>query len=167
MDKEVLLETINRNEYKLDFDVDGVGMTWGISYIRFVIGDKLKFNNLEHFLFSTIKSANNKTSRLAGGKTWEERADLTRWTNGLTIEAIQGSTVIDFIDSSIKEIGYHATDWDEENTINTLTLKLPTMFEQCWLLKETLDTRHYINSTEMYLAISVDKYVYVEGHWES
>ena len=167
MEKRILIETINKNDYKLDFDVDGVGMTWGISYVRFVIGDKLKFASIEHFFFSTLKSKANITSMLGGGKTWEERADLTRWANGLTIDSIDDSTVVNFIDSSIREVSEHARNWTEETTINTTTLNLPKTFDQCWFLRETVDTRHYINSTQIYLAVSADKYLYIEEHCES
>ena len=167
MEKGILIETINKNNYNLDFDVDGVGMTWGVSYVRFVIGDKLKFESIEHFFFSTLKSKGNITSMLGGGKTWTQRADLTRWANGLTIESIDDSTVVNFIDSSIREINEHVTNWTEETTINTSTLNLPKTFDQCWFLRETVDTRHYINSTQIYLVVSADKYLYIEGHWES
>ncbi|MCE2996845.1 MAG: hypothetical protein ACK5RG_21815 [Cyclobacteriaceae bacterium] len=167
MEKGILIETINKNNYNLDFEVDEVGMTWGVSYVRFVIGDKLKFESIEHFFFSTLKSKGNITSMLGGGKTWTERADLTRWANGLTIESIDDLTVIKFIDSSIREINEHATNWTEETTVNTSTLNLPKTFDQCWFLRETVDTRHYINTTQIYLAVSADKYLYIEGHWES
>ena len=167
MKKERLLDIIKSGLYNTDFEVDGVGMTWGVSYVRFVIGQKSNYNDVEHFFYSTIKSNRNMTSMVQGGQSWDKRVDIEKWALGLTFESIPNLSFISFIESSIKEINANLHDWTEENTIDISKLTFPNQFDNCLILRETTYPRHIINSTQTYLGETPNKYYCVEGHWES
>ena len=167
MRTKLLVDFIKKESYNLDFELDGVGMTWGVSYIRFVIGNKMKFESLEHFFYSTLRSEGNMTSVVQGGETWEKRTDLRRWAIGLKVEPVLSENLVDLIRDSVREIADNLKHWTTENTVDVSQLILPDNFDSCWIIKETLYPRHYINTTETYLAVTNEKYYCIEGHWES
>jgi len=167
MEKIKINSIIKTEAYNTNFEFDKVGMTWGISYIRFTIGLKKNFNCLEQFFISAFKTENNLSSMMEGGKTWEERANFANWANGLKIEEIDTNQIKEFTKESIKDLDEFKNDWDINQRIDTSTLKLPKLIKKGWLIKETVDVRHFINTTVFYLANCGDTYLLIEGHWES
>ncbi|WP_136666925.1 hypothetical protein [Flavobacterium sp. H122] len=85
---------INKNNFNLDFETNGIGMTWGVSYVRLTIGAKSKFENIEHFFFSTLKSEVNQTSGIYGQPTWAEKTDLNKWAENLKVKEIKNEDLI-------------------------------------------------------------------------
>src|SRR3954471_7100750 len=117
MNIEMLEEYIDKNKYCLEFETDGVGFTWGISYIRLTVGQKSKFDNIEHFFFSALKSEKNITSGIFGGPSWEARTNIKEWAKGLQVVDVSIQDLLDFINNSIKEITENLKDWENENSI--------------------------------------------------
>ena len=167
MNINILEKHIDNNNYNLDFETDGIGMTWGVSYVRLAIGQKSKFENIEHFFYSTLKSDKNMTSRIYGGPTWEQRTSIKEWASNLKITSIKDEALIQFIESSIKDINENLQYWSTENTINISSLDSSKKYEKCFLINETISPRHHINSTDTYLTNDESFYYYIEGHWES
>lgn len=167
MNLERLEKHIDKNNYNLDFETDGIGMTWGVSYVRLTIGLKSKFENMEHFFFSTLKSDKNMTSGVSSGPTWLERTDLKEWALNLKTTEIKKENILQFIEASKIEIQENLKYWTAENTIETSFLDTSKEYEDCLLIKETFSPRHYINTTDIYLAIDKDNYYCFEGHYES
>jgi len=62
MDFKILEKIIDDNNQNVNFETDGINMTWLVSYIRFTVAEKTKFENIEHFFVSTLKSDKNMTS---------------------------------------------------------------------------------------------------------
>jgi hypothetical protein len=164
---ERLKEYINKNNFNLDFETDGIGMTWGVSYVRLTIGIKRKFENIEHFFFSTLKSKKNQTSGIYEQLTWAEKTDLSNWSENLKIKEVKIEELIKFIDSSINDIKENEKYWIIENTIDTSFFDSNKKYETILLINETVYPRHHINTTDMYLTIDNYYYYYFEGHWES
>jgi hypothetical protein len=165
--KETIEEYIDNDYWNFDFEHDGIGMTWGVSYIRLVVGEKSKFDNIEHFFFSSIKSDKNMTSGIFGGLAWEERTNIKKWTKNLIVPEILNEDLIKFIESSVIGINENLKYWANENSIDISLLDSSKKFEKCLLIKETFSPRHYINTTNTYLTYDRDNYFYIEGHWES
>lgn len=165
--KERLLEYAENSQYDLSFEFDKIGMTWGVSYVRFTYGTRGTFENIEHFFFSCLKSDKNQSSLMAGGPRWEERVDMKKWILGLDITPINPDSLIHFIKSSLLEIEKESVHWKDTNTIDPFDFEVPIRFDDCWILKETDFPRHYINCTEIYLANSMNGFYCIEGHWES
>lgn len=103
MNKEVLKEYAKKNYFNLDFETNGIGMTWGVSYIRMTVGLKSKFENLEHFFFSTLKLEKNQTSNIYGQPTWADRTELQDWVENLKIKEVKHDELIHFITGSNKQ----------------------------------------------------------------
>lgn len=167
MNIERVKNDINQNNFNLDFETDGIGMTWGVSYVRLTIGIKSKFENIEHFFFSTLKSEKNQTSGIVGQPTWAEKTDLIQWSENLKIEEIKKEELIQFIDGSIKGILEHEKYWLKENSIDLGLLDISKAYGECFLIHETFSPRHFINSTDIYLTSDESNYYCFEGHWES
>ncbi len=167
MNLEQLEKYIVDNNYSIDFETDGIGYTWGVSYVRLTIGLKSKFENIEHFFFSTLNSDQNMTSGIAAGSTWLEKTDLKEWASNLNIAEIKKENIIQFIEAEKKEIQENLKYWAEENTIETSFLDSSKEYEECLHIKETFSPRHYINTTDIYLAMDKHNYYYFEGHYES
>ncbi|MES2515649.1 MAG: hypothetical protein V4580_15950 [Bacteroidota bacterium] len=167
MNIDILKTHIHNNNYNLDFETDGIGMTWGVSYVRLAIGQKSKFENIEHFFYSTLKSNKNMTSGIYGSPTWEQRTTIKEWASKLKITDIKKEDLTQFIESSIKGINENLQHWSTENTINMRCLDSSKKYENCFLINETISPRHYINSTDTYLTNDESYYYYIEGHWES
>ncbi|MFD2943207.1 hypothetical protein [Flavobacterium notoginsengisoli] len=167
MNIEQLVKYISQNNYNLDFETDGIGMTWGVSYVRLTIGLKSKFENIEHFFFSTLNSDQNMTSGPLGGPIWSERTDLKEWANNLKISEVKKEVIVQFIEASKTEIQENLKYWIVENTLEAIFLDTSKEYEECLLINETLSPRHYINTTDIYLATDKYNYYLFEGHYES
>jgi hypothetical protein len=167
MNLQKLEKYIDSNNYNLDFETDGIGMTWGVSYVRLVIGLKSKFENMEHFFLSTIKSDENMTSGVLGQPTWIERTDLKEWAINLKITKVKNEDIVQFIEASKTEIKENLKYWETENSIETSFLDPSKEYEECLLINETFSPRHYINTTDTYLAIDKHNYYCFIGHYES
>jgi hypothetical protein len=167
MNLERLEKYIDTNNFNLGFETDGVGMTWGVSYIRFTVGDKSKFDSIEHFFFSTLKSDKNQTSGIYGQPTWTDRTNLKEWAKNLKIKEVKNEELTQFIIASIKDIEENLKYWIKENSIDSSVLNASKKYGKCLLVNETISPRHYINSTDTYLTDDETKYYCFEGHWES
>jgi hypothetical protein len=162
-----LVNSIVADTVNLNFEFDSIGFTWGLSYMRIVIGDKNTFKTVENFFFNTFRSDKNITSGIQGSPAWSERVNLIGWANGLIIEEIDCSEVKSTVDYFLEEIQKYQDYWIEENTINPLIMYFPEDLNQCWRIKETIDSRHYINTTESFLSTTPSKFTLVEMHYES
>lgn len=167
MNLELLEKYIDNNNYNLDFETDGIGMTWGVSYVRVAIGRKSKFDTIEHFFFSTLKSDKNTTSQILGQPIWSERTNLKEWALNLKINEIKKEEIIRFIETSKTELQENLKYWASENSIDISFLDIVKEYEECLLINETVSPRHFINTTDTYLAIDKHNYYYFEGHYES
>ena len=167
MNIEILEKCIENGNYLLDFEEDGIGMTWGVSYFRFVIGDKSKFRNIEQFFLSTLKSKNNWTSGIYGQPKWIESVDLINWTRNLKQQNVGKIELNAFVKYSVENYQENLKYWEKENTINISKFKENTNFKKVLKITETIFPRHIINSTEIYLTESDEKYYLYEGNDQS
>lgn len=167
MNLEILEKYVGSNNYHLDFLTDGIGMTWGVSYVRLTVGEKRKFDNIEHFFFSTIMSEKNMTSGIYGQPTWINKVDLKEWAKKLKVKEIDKEEITQFINLSLNEIKENEKYWPDENTIDISFLDVTKEYNKPLLINETIFPRHYINTTDIYLTSDYDYYYYFEGHWES
>lgn len=167
MNLALLEKYINQNNCNLDFETDGIGMSWGVSYIRLTVGQKSKFESMEQFFYSTLKSDKNMTSGIYGELAWEERTDIHEWARNLKITDKTNEELIQFIKDSIKDINENLKYWSTTTTINTSFLDVSKKYEKIFLVNEIVSPRHGINTTDMYLTTDENYYYYIEGHWES
>ena len=49
MNRALLIKSISEKDYNLNFVSDAISRTWGISYVRLVVGRKTSFKHFEHF----------------------------------------------------------------------------------------------------------------------
>jgi hypothetical protein len=71
------------------------------------------------------------------------------------------------IEYSIKDLDESKKDWSKDETFNINDLNLPTEVKKCWLIRESVEARHYINTTDTFLTECLDKYLLIETHIES
>lgn len=158
---------IDAKNYNLDFETDGIGWTWGVSYVRLTVGQKSKFETLEHFFFSTIMSNKNITSSINGKLNWIDNTDLKEWAKNLNVRQIKPEELNLFIVSSLHDINENLKYWTAENCIDTSFLDASKEYDNCFLVNETISPRNYINTTDVYLTSDNNHYYCFEGHWES
>jgi len=149
------------------FETDGIGLTWGISYARFVTGERAKFQSIEHFFYCAVKSPQNMSSSIAGGLSWEERVDMEAWITGLTVKSATPESMLSQMKNALVEIANHLHHWTQENTLETSTIVVPKDFRHCYLVHETVQPRCYINTTQVYLGERDSLFYMLEEHWES
>lgn len=166
MKHELLLNCVETGHYNTDFTVNGYCFTWGVSHVKFVIGDRKKYPTIEYFFYSIIKEG-NLTSGIGDGTTWADRVDLREWFGGLTIKEIKDFQLTNFIIDCIAEIEQYLKYSEEDNTIKTSEIIVPEHIQQCWLVNETTSPRNHINTTDIYLGVTEHEFYYAESHWES
>jgi hypothetical protein len=167
MTQRELIKCIKNKEPKFNFDFDELGMTWQISYVRFVGGDKKQFNSIEYFYFSLIKSINNVTSNIFGSLEWKYKVDLLNWAANLEIEQIETKDFDIDLYEAFKELSENENKWEESERIDKSKIKIPNGLLNCWTIKETKELRHPVGLTWSKIVETAESFFYLERHWES
>lgn len=170
MNREKLLQEVEKSDFRSDFLFDELGMTWQISFIRMVGGDKAAYRSAAHFYLSLIKAVEMHTHLAYGLSHWQFNVDLKTWSNGLVIERIDGAIFQKQLEEALVEIKTYENDWtgaDEpiffyNNIINPEEEPI-----NYWKVEETVNPRLPVGPTYGYLAEFNTSYFYLEYHLES
>lgn len=167
MTHQGLIYCIKHNNPNFDFDFDELGMTWQVSFVRLVGGDKNSYNSIEHFFFSLIKSGTNMTSSYIGQPEWKEKVNLIDWANGLKIEHVNNMDFNNELSSAYRELDEEEKNWEKTERINRSKINIPKDIVNCWSIEETKELRLPVGSTWSKIVETKEKYFYIERHWES
>ncbi|CAM1367669.1 hypothetical protein TPENAI_60264 [Tenacibaculum litopenaei] len=167
MNKTELKNIIVTKKTNGKFTCDEIGMTWQVSYVRFVVGEKVDFDSLEHFYWSILNSENNVSSGYVGELEWIDRVNISEWISHLKIESVEKHLLDEEVKSTLKEIDREEDNREEFERINKANLKIPEGVAECWMIEESKESRHPVGATWSIIAEYMDDFFYIERHWES
>jgi hypothetical protein len=167
MDKSKLIDYIRNKKFNMNFKFDELGFTWGVSHIRLVGGDKLEFDSLEHFYFSSLHSEKCMESGIGIEEAWVNRTDLKEWANGLQIKDHSKENFYHGIKEALIEIDQYKEDWNDQQNFDRNNIHIPDNLIQCFLIEEPVEPRHIINTTCSFIAEFEESYFLHETNEQS
>jgi len=168
MDQNDLVKYSGLNEPNKEFSFDEVGMTWQVSFVRYVSAPICVFKSIEDFFICLIKYGNNMTTSYIGKPEWIETVNLIDWVEHLKIEKIPCEKFVDELDDAFRELDEEEHNWEESERIDRTIVKTPNdKILQCWKVEETDFLRNPVGATWSFIAQSNTDFFYLERHWES
>ncbi len=168
MDKNKLRNIIQADNINSNFIYDELVMTWQISYVRFVCGEKSNFKGIEDFYWNLMRCNKyvNQICFLNNKQKWYKSIDKIVWLNCLYIEEVDAKLISEEIEEALIEIKEEEHNHEKKYKINH-NIKFPRKVLKCWNVRETKQSRLQYGLTWSLIAECENEYFYIERHWES
>ncbi|QCE42758.1 hypothetical protein [Psychroserpens sp. NJDZ02] len=168
MQKNIIKHYFDKNQPNLNFEFDEIGMTWQVSFVRYVGASKTNFDSIEDFFYCLIKSGNNMTTNYVGKPEWKDSTNIENWIGNLDIIKLSKDSFQNEFNDAFRELDDEENNWEESERIDRTKIILPNdNIISCWRIEETADFRNPVGSTWSFIAESKNEFLYIERHWES
>jgi len=167
MNSKTLLSLFLEKKEAGKLELDIIGDTWQVSYVRSASGVRKDFDSPEHFYLSVIKSDKNPSYGYVNQIEWIDRVNWIEWCSGLKIKEVSITEFKEDFENAIQELKEAEKDRDEQQRIAINEINIPENIVRAWSIEETKDRKNPVGSTWSKLIETPGGYFYLERHWES